>query len=197
MSILFTSPMKKSSGMTLIELIFAMLISGILLGYGVVEFLNFNKTQMVKNVGLNIKNEIRRIQAKALAGVKPQSCAPNGIFDGYQVDFLNADATYCPQAACIVSQAICDGVLSGDTNIYTLTPEFTFYNSAQPSITFYALAGGTDADSSTKSRLVIKGYDSPNAYYYRMCITKGGDIKDCGFTDSASYDWNASCGGCP
>lgn len=183
-------------GMTIMELIIAMLVSGILLGYGVVNYLDFNKTQTVKNVGLNVKNELRRVQGKSLAGVKPIECGSD-TFDGYQISFLNDDAAYCPGTSCIVSQALCGGNLAGDLGIYLLTPDFEFNNPSQPIITLYSLDGGSTANTSNESRLVVKAYSAPDEYFYRMCITEGGDIKDCGFNQTSSYNWNTGCGGCP
>jgi len=182
---------KDKSGMTIMELIIAMLVSGLLLGYGVIKYLDFNKSQTVKNVGLNVKSELRRIQGKALAGVKPPECGSSRL-DGYTVDFLNSDAAYCPDGSCLVSQAVCSGTPLGDISIYLLTPNFAFDPPLPGTLTLYTLAGGTD----DYGRLTIRGYTNPNDYYYQICITQGGDIKDCGFQKETPGSW-ADCGGCP
>lgn len=154
-------------GFTLIELMVSFAMISIVFVLGVSRFIEFNRVQSVTGAGQTVKNNLRRIQSLGLSGSKPAACAATDALNGYQVVFLD-DKTY-------TAQALCGGVVAGPVTTYTLPADFTF--SALPaSFTFYVLGNGASANRA----IILEGYTNP-VMYYALCVSTGGDIKDCGY----------------
>lgn len=171
-----------SQGFTLIELMMVIVIMGVLFSLGVVYFSNFNKTQTIKGVGQTLKGNLRDIQGKALAGVKPTtaSCQAVGVtLDGYRVTILN-NFTYR-------IQAVCSGSLNADLTDYTLPSGFSITAPAQSVyFDFKVLGNGISfSDATTSKIMTVQGYQNP-IYYYSLCLSAGGDIKDCGYNKNSA-----------
>jgi len=75
-------------GFTLIELIVTTTIILILTGVGIAAYNNFNETQILKQAALDLKNNLRFAQTKALAGEKV--CGPD-FCGGADTDCGNED----------------------------------------------------------------------------------------------------------
>lgn len=166
-----------NSGFTLLEFVIAIAISSMLVGIGTVKYLDFNRSQKIKSVGLSLKNNIRDIQGKAVAGVKPTICvSPVPLtLDGYQVGFEN-NGVNCPGQSCVTVQARCQGANQGPIVAYNMPQDF-FFSPVPASFQFNALGAGVSANRV----LTVQGFNTPNHYYYRMCVSTSGDIKECGY----------------
>jgi len=62
------------TGFTLLEIMISITIIGLLFTAGLARYMDFNKTQTLKSSVLDLKNNLRDIQAKANSGVKPTGC---------------------------------------------------------------------------------------------------------------------------
>lgn len=80
----------KTSGFTLIELIVAVSIIGILFSIGVAKYGEFNRSQIVEQAALDLKNNLRLAQNRAFIGEKdssPTACGTTKYLDGWYVSF--------------------------------------------------------------------------------------------------------------
>jgi len=148
-------------GYTLIELLVVVSIIGILTGIGVVAYNDFNQKQTLKGGALNVKNNLRFVQNKALAGEKPTGCS---VLNGYGVNFPN-NATY-------EFAAICGGILKPATSFPTLPNGVTFSPVPSP-ITFKVLGQGVGSAQT----ICLSGF----ARTYKISVTISGEIQDEGF----------------
>ncbi len=169
----------KSPGFTIVELMLVMSISILMMGWGIIRYVDFNRTQVIKNTGLTIKNNLRDAEIGAISGNRPLSgCVGNLL--GYQVTF--AVSSYQIDASCASGA-------SGNIVTYTLPQNFIF-NSIPSSFTFSVLAQGT----SGVNRVIFvrtSGSLGSKTKWYGICVKTSGDIDDstsngCGYTISAS-----------
>lgn len=166
-----------TDGFTLIELLIALTIAGLILGTGALRFSDFTINQTVRSTGLNFKNHLRAIQAQALAGIKPtgaSGCAAGSELVAYRLSFLTA-YTVSSQAVCQdVDTAGASQSLRGPTTNLTLTQGMSF--TAGNTIDFLVLGKGVSANQ------LFTFATTPNPRrYYSICVTKGGEIRDCGY----------------
>lgn len=86
-------------GFSLIELIIVLTIIAIISTIGIASFVNYSRSQTVKNVALDLVTILNTAKSKALSQVKPPStileCNGKSL-DGYEVSI-------CQQANCISS----------------------------------------------------------------------------------------------
>lgn len=153
-------------GFTLIEIMIAISISSLLFGVGIASYIDFNRTQTTKGVGLTLKNNLRGVQSQALTGVKPTTCSTATELESYRIDFFSTSYQ---------AQAVCSGLVSGPVTTYNLESGFQF-DPVPTQINFLVLGKGTN----TNQLINIKGF-GPSGRYYSLCVTRGGDIKDCGY----------------
>lgn len=162
-------------GFTLIEFIVVMSIISLIFGIGIVRYQDFNRTQTIKSAGLTFKNELREIQGRAVAGVKPATCTAS--LDGYRASFGNIPDNSIQQDY-IASMAIC-GISYINTGQYDLPKGIGFSDSIPGYIDFLVLGKGT---TTLNSRIItISTFSSP-VRYYSLCVASGGDIIDCGYS---------------
>lgn len=176
-----SSPAK--TGFTLIEIMIAMALTVTMVTIGAVRYNNFNKIQTVQTAGLTLKNNLREIQGKAQANLKPAACGVTAL-ESYRVQDIpyNTDPGNCgSQLACLRAQAFC-GSLRGPVNYYKLPPNFDFYSSPAD-IDFKILSLGTNVGVNGET-IIIRGFRNEaqsNRYYYKLCVSTTGEIKDCGY----------------
>ena len=126
------------SGYSLIELILVVGAMMLIAAFGVARYNEFNERQAVQQAADTFISNLRLIQAKALAGDKPEGC---DTLVGWTVEF--ALKSYSMYAICnngsgeeIIESTRVTVDLPGNVNL----------NYANPSITYYALGKGTSAD---------------------------------------------------
>lgn len=166
-------------GFTLLELVVAMSISAIILQMGIANYQRFNRTQTLNNTGLGVKNALKDAQTKAIAAVKPDTCAVSSTLDYYEMTLLDD----CGGGrACIESQAWCSGVASGPRSTFILPLNYSWNAVPSSDIQFLPLRGS----SSVTGDIDIQGTLSTEVWFYRIHIDAGGEIQDCGYQkDSA------------
>lgn len=168
---IYTLPNNKvgSHGFTLLEIIIVITVVSLIFGLGMRRLLDFNKVQNIKGAGANLKNTIRVVQNKALSSLKPSglSCRDGLDLSGYSMQWF--EDTNLTQI-----DSICGGSLSNNETEYKLSKDVIYDNSG--TIEFYVLGKG----ASSNQTITIRGYTNPT-YYYSLCISTGGNIKDCGY----------------
>lgn len=174
----FVQALKSPHGFTLIEFLIVITLSGVMIGVGAVRYRDFNQTQLIKNSANTFKSNIRDIQGKALAQVKPGTgiCADTGsTLEGYRLSFLDP-YSYQTEAVCKDSVGVTQG--SGFITTYTVPDGTEFVGTYSP-ITFYVLGDGA---SNRLNNIVLRNSGTPtsNTQWHLLCISTSGDVKDTG-----------------
>lgn len=89
----------KPAGFSLIELLVAVVVGGILIAGGLAGFRGMRTKQAVKQAGIGFQANLRLFQQKALSGEKPTGCTTNDKLEGYWVKYKNS-TDYSLQAKC-------------------------------------------------------------------------------------------------
>lgn len=171
----------KHSGFTLIELIIALSIIGLLSTLGLAYYQDFNRRQIVVQVAKDLKNNLRLAQSKALTGEK--DCAI-GICGGTTLGCGNdgAEKTLVGWFVDFSTKQIygkCDNTLFWPTSFAERIPSNVSINTINP-IQFNPLTGGVNIQN--EQTICISGFEK----YYRLKITPSGEIKDDNFVSSPS-----------
>lgn len=153
--------MGRSKGFSLIELLISITIFGILVGIGMASYNEFNKTQTLKQAALNLKNDLRVAQNKALSGEKT-TCAQ---LDGYRVTFSNPQ----PDQGQYVLAAACAGGSSVNVDS-VLLPKNIFFNPLPSSLLFKVLGQGVQ----TARTICVSGFTK----IYKLSVTVSGETLD-------------------
>ena len=128
-------PKKRSSGFTLIELMFVMTIMGILATIGFAKYMEFNRRQIVLQEARQLKSNLRLAQSKALnTEIDLTVCMVGSTYgdgndlslDGWYVDFPS-NQSYRIYGKC--------GAFSFASQTYSTNSKVTF-NPVPPSIIF-------------------------------------------------------------
>jgi len=171
-------------GFTLIELMVVIVISAILMTFGYVRYVDFNRTQKIKGAGLTFINNLRDFQADALAGIKPNSsqCVPppaTNVFTGYEIRPQGGTSYY--------TRGLCTGGTPGTEVKYDLPSGLQFHTSPvwNPNIRFMGLGQGV---TNTVNNIQIRttGSVTSDTKWYTLCVSTSGEIKDCGYSTGIS-----------
>ena len=122
--------MKKTAGLTLIELLVSSAIIALVAGSGLAAYIDFNNRQILNTAADELKNNLRQARGFAMAGRKIAGC--NGDLVGYQFSFL-------PGKQYQVDM-ICSDIVIVNTFSYN---EKVIIPSKNP-FTFQALTGATE-----------------------------------------------------
>lgn len=152
------------NGFTLIELLIVSTIIGILLTTGVASYNNFNRKRMVREAALELMNNLRYAQSKALSGEKPTGCTD--VLDGWKLEFTSSrDYRILP---------VCSGAPLESAKItYSFSHDKISKTSGPNSFLFKVLAQGVNYGG----EIELSGF----GYQYKIKVTESGEISDEGF----------------
>jgi prepilin-type N-terminal cleavage/methylation domain-containing protein len=161
-------PQKKSLAFTLIEMMVAVAVMGILTAVGVVSYRQFNEKQKVVVAGKEVIALLRDSQKKAKSGDRPVECdSPYRVLDGYKM------IVYVSTSQVDIV-AMCRG-LDVVTNTVLLTNDTVF--SAGGEYIFNVLSGGVEGAG------VISVTHQVLPIAYEVEITESGAINDLGIVE--------------
>lgn len=168
----------KKNGYTLIELLVSLAVVGILVGIGATSYRDFNEKQTVKGVAQNLKNDLRKVQNKVLAGEK--DCRTS--FCGGTVVGCGNDAAEKTLDAWLISFSAnsyllygsCAGTQFSQTTV-NLPPNVSLTATQSP-LQFKVLGQGLVAEGTN----CLIGFGRR----YKIVVTTSGEIKDEGFVAS-------------
>lgn len=158
-------------GYTLIEILVALTIIGLLFGVGYVNFRDFSRREAIAGAGKLLQGDLRLAQQLALTGQKPSdsSCNDPNILSGYDFTFVS-NSEYTIKADCS------GGTVSTVTKDVTLPSDISL--SALPSpnpILFKIIGQGTNIPSGTNVTIQLVQAQTTNTY--TITIGSGGDIQ--------------------
>ena len=160
-------PLSSNYGFTLIELLVVTAVMGILLATGLVSYNSFNRKRIVREASLDLLNNFRYAQGKALSGEKPSfGC---GVLDGWKLEFDGTGYDYKIQAICDI------GSEAGDAKTFSF-PTDVSRNACSDYFLFKVLAQGVSYDESIPSptEIILSGF----GYQYKIKVTQSGEIND-------------------
>lgn len=156
-------------GYTLIELLVIFTIIGILSTVGIASYNGFNQRQTLKQAALNLKNDLRVAQNKAMAGEKLTCSALNG----YQVSFTNPNLPADPLSHYQLEAGCSDGttfVISSTVDF----PKGVTFNPLPTPLMFKVLGLGVVSEQT----ICVSGFGQ----WYKLVVTSSGEIQDAGIT---------------
>lgn len=162
----------KNNGFTLIELLVSLVVLMSLVGIGVAGYNRFNDKQKTKQAILNLKNNLRLAQSKAVSSVKKNCNTAAKKLSGYSLE-ITRPVTYKIYEKCS------DGTSIEDSS-YTLPSPLEFHLVSCTSVEFSSignLATVTCPPMATDQWLVITNpiYSSPDLIY-NIIISSSGEI---------------------
>jgi len=144
--------MKK--GFTFIELIVVITILLVLSAAAIVNYNSYTNRERVRQLGLNLKSDLRFAVSKANSGIKPSSCSSTTL-SSYDVSFIKScapEGLSCYKIAPRCSDP--DGLVVADQMIVTL-PKEVFFQSADQTIHFLPLSAGVSFDAGGDSAAIV------------------------------------------
>ena len=149
-------------GFTLIELLIVTAVMGIILMTGLASYNSFNRKRIVREASLDLLNNFRYAQGKALSGEKPTDCA---ILAGWKLEF--AAGGYSIKAICT----------NGEFGIIPFSfPADISRNACSDYFLFKVLAQGVIYDELAPfpTEIILSGF----GYQYMIKVTQSGEIND-------------------
>lgn len=147
-------------GLTLIELLVVMAITALIAGGSLAAYSSFNKSQTVKAVASDLKNNLRLVQGKASAQEKPATCP---CLSGYQV-VINSPS-YSIQAFCHVENPAPADNPCGSPQSFSVPTNVSL--SPDTTVKFWSLTGGA-----TPATITVSGFGRSAV----VNVTKTGEI---------------------
>lgn len=129
--------MKK--GYTLIELILVISVLTLIASFGIARYNEFNERQAVQQSADTFISNLRLVQAKGLAGDKPEGCT---TLVGWTVEFG-------PDSYTMYAQCQPEGIIDG-TAVTVDLPQNVTLSYSRGFITYYALGRGTSEDQTVQ-----------------------------------------------
>ena len=159
---------KKLRAFTLIEMMVAVTVMGIITVVGVASYRQFNERQKVVTAGKEVITLLRDTQKKAKSGERPTECdTPYRVLDGYKMRVTVATSQVDIIAMCRGLDVITDTVLLTNDAIFSAGGEYIFNG----------LSGGVDGAG------VITVTDINLVHSYEVEITDSGAINDLGIVE--------------
>jgi prepilin-type N-terminal cleavage/methylation domain-containing protein len=166
--------MTRNTGYTLIEILVALTIIGLLFGVGYANFRSFSQRQILVGIVKQVQGDLRSAQQMALSGQKPNElgCIANSL-DGIRFG-LTTSAPYTYQL-----RAVCGSV----ENNYPIIKEYEFPGDVTPApvtftpnpIIFKVLGNGTNIPAGQSVAITLTQTGTNNRA--TVTVTSGGEIK--------------------
>lgn len=157
----------KSPAFTLIEILVAISIVALVLGFGFAGFRQYSQRQVLFAVARGVKSDLRSLQQKALSGEKsPAVIAPcaGKFLDGYRFDIVST-TLYRMSAMCSGVEVVIEDK--------SLDSGFTISASIDP-ILFKVLGQGTSIPSGNS---VVRITQTATLKYIEISVSAEGSIK--------------------
>lgn len=146
-------------GFTLVELMIAVVISGLLFGGALAAYRGLSARQVVKQAGISFASDLKNYQQKALAGQKPEECL--GSLDGYEVSGIDSNS-FSVTAVCTAGAPVATD--------FDLPGEVIFQAAFNPGEIFFPSLGS----QVTGAQTIVLTKDS---YSYQVVIEPLGVIR--------------------
>ena len=157
--------MKVKSGYTLIEILVAISIIGVLFSFGFVSYRDFSRRQALSGLVKQIQGDLRLAQGDAAAGYKPSGCL--GTLDSYSF-YISSNSVYKVQANC--------GATTTDVKSVTLPSGATMSTNSIPSLLkFKVLGQGTNLSGGVD--WIMNLQQAGTGVSASIMVTSGGEIK--------------------
>jgi prepilin-type N-terminal cleavage/methylation domain-containing protein len=155
------------NGYTLVEILVALTIIGLLFSFGFVSFRDFSRRQGLSDAAKAIQGDLRLAQGDAITGQKPDniSCNLPKTLDSYSFNVLS-DSEYRIEANCFGAP-----VVIKDVNLPT---DIAISASPNP-LKFKILGQGTNIASGLNWVLTLTQAGTSNVA--KVTVTSGGEIK--------------------
>ena len=155
-----------ASGYTLIEILVALTIVGLLFSFGFVNFRDFSRRQQLSGIVKQIQGDLRLAEEDAITGQKPSTCGSAKTLESYGFEII-LGTEYKINAYCSANTKI-------TIKDVLLPPGITISTSSMNQfVKFKILGQGIDADSDWV--LVITQTTTGNIA--NITVTSGGEIK--------------------
>jgi prepilin-type N-terminal cleavage/methylation domain-containing protein len=154
--------MKIKSGYTLIEILVAMTIIGLLFSFGYANFRDFSRRQVVKDTAKEIQGDLRLAQGNAMTGQKPEGC--NATLDSYSFN-VKSSSRYTIEANCAATPPIVK-----DVNL----PSGVTISPLPALLKFKVLSQGTNLGTANWTLTLTQAGTN---YTATVTVTEGGEIK--------------------
>lgn len=151
-------------GFSLIELLIASSIILIITGLAISNYGSFADTQRVRQAGKTLQNNLRFIQNRAIASVKPKECDHNNPMLAYRVSFTETSYTYVP---------VCSNGVPPNASATIVLPDRITFSPPPSSFDFSVLTG-----KPTRSVTITI---TNGIRRYAVRVTESGSIEDMGF----------------
>lgn len=152
-------------GYTLIEILVALTIIGLLFSFGYASFRDFSTRQAVADVAKNIQGNLRLAQGYAVSGKKPAACTSR--LDSYSF-YIVSGSEYKIQVNCAAAPIdVKDVILPASVSISTPFP------SPNP-LKFKVLGQGTNIGASA---WILNIVQTGTASVITVTVNSGGDIE--------------------
>lgn len=158
--------MRWKDGFTIIEVLVALSITGLIFSAGYVSFRDFSRRQVITGAVRSIRGDLRLTQEYSLIGKKPDDikCTGANILDSYGF-FVSAADQYIIRAYCS------GGVV--DVKTVDLANDLEISSPFPNPILFKALGAGTNLTAEVT--ITILQLSTQNSS--QLSITPGGEIK--------------------
>ena len=161
------------SAYTLVEILVALTIIGLLFSFGFVSFRDFSRRQVLSDAAKTIQGDLRLAQGDAITGQKPDNIncnAPNTL-DSYGFNVLPSGKGYNIEANCAVGLVIVKVIVKP----VTLPADLTISTPLPNPLMFKILGQGTNIPSGSiwTLNLTQTGTGNPAS----VTVTSGGEIK--------------------
>ncbi len=157
---------KAHAAYTLIEILVALTIVGLIFGIGYVSFRDFARRQALASAARSIVGDLRLAQEQALSGKKPSDifCNDPNRLNGYNFR-VSSNRSYALEANCT------GGVV--ETKSVTIASDVFLSTPSPNPITFKILGQGTNVPATATLTLTQAG----TAAAKTITVTSGGEIK--------------------